>query len=169
MRSWRKPLIVFTPKSLLRHPKATSELTELAGGRFQRVLPDPVYHSQDPSRVRRVLLCSGKIYYTLEQRREELKRYDVAIVRVEQFYPLPDEHLRAAIEPFGDDTPVVWIQEEPENMGAWRHLRARFGNRVLGRHPLSCIARAESASPATGSASSHRLEEEEALEKAFSL
>jgi 2-oxoglutarate dehydrogenase E1 component len=170
MRNWRKPLIVFTPKSLLRHPKATNDISELAGGRFQRVLPDAIYHSSaDPSAVRRVLLCSGKICYTLEQRREELKRQDVAIVRVEQFYPLPDEHLRAALDPFPDGTPVVWIQEEPENMGAWRHLRARFGNRVLGRHPLSCIARAESASPATGSASSHRLEEEESLEKAFSL
>lgn len=169
MRNWRKPLIVFTPKSLLRHPKATSELSELAGGRFQRVLPDTMAHTVNPNEVRRVLLCSGKIYYTLEQRREELKRYDVAIVRVEEIYPLPDEHLRAALDSYPDRTPVVWIQEEPENMGAWRHLRARFGNRVLGRYPLSCIARAESASPATGSASSHRLEEEEALEKAFSL
>jgi len=169
MRNWRKPLIVFTPKSLLRHPKATSDIGELAGGRFQRVLPDPLYHSVDPKEVRRVLLCSGKVYYTLEQRREELKRPDVAVVRVEQFYPLPDEHLRAALDSFPEGTPVVWIQEEPENMGAWRHLRARFGNRLLGRHPLSCIARAESASPATGSPSSHRLEEEEALEKAFSV
>ncbi len=169
LRTWRKPLVVFTPKSLLRHPKATSELSELAKGRFQRVLPDTLYHSVDPRGVRRVLLCSGKIYYTLEQRREELKRHDVAIVRVEQFYPLPDEHLRAALDPFVDGTPVVWIQEEPENMGAWRHLRARFGTRLFARHPLTCIARAESASPATGSASSHRLEEEESLEKAFSL
>jgi 2-oxoglutarate dehydrogenase E1 component len=116
-----------------------------------------------------VLLCSGKVYYTLEQRREELKRQDIAIVRVEQFYPLPDEHLRAALDPFPEATPVVWLQEEPENMGAWRHLRARFGSRLFARHPLSCIARAESASPATGSASSHRLEEEESLEKAFAL
>ena len=169
MRTWRKPLIVFTPKSLLRHPKATSAIDELTEGRFHRVLPDLVYQSVDPRSVRRVLLCSGKFYYTLEQRREELKRYDVALVRVEQFYPLPDEHLRAALDPFLDGTPVLWLQEEPENMGAWRHLRARFGNRLLARHPLSCIARAESASPATGSASSHRLEEEEALEKAFSL
>ena len=169
LRDWRKPLVVFTPKSLLRHPKATSALSELSKGRFQRVLPDALYKAVDPRGVRRVLMCSGKAAYTLEQRREELKRYDVAIVRVEQFYPLPDEHLRAALEPFGDATPVVWLQEEPENMGAWRHLRARFGNRLLARHPLSCIARAESASPATGSASSHRLEEEEALEKAFTL
>lgn len=169
LRTWRKPLIVFSPKSLLRHPKATSDLGELARGRFQRVLPDTLYHSVDPRGVRRVLLCSGKVSYTLEQRREELNRHDVAIVRVEQFYPLPDEHLRAALDPFVDGTPVVWLQEEPENMGAWRHLRARFGTRLFARHPLSCIARAESASPATGSASSHRLEEEESLEKAFSL
>ena len=169
LRNWRKPLIVFTPKSLLRHPKATSDLSELAKGRFHRVLPDTLYHSLDPRCVRRVLLCSGKVYYTLEQRREELGRRDVAIVRVEQFYPLPDEHLRAALESFADGTPVVWLQEEPENMGAWRHLRARFGNRLFSRYPLTCIARAESASPATGSASSHRLEEEESLDKAFSL
>ena len=115
------------------------------------------------------MLCSGKVYYTLEQRREELGRRDVAIVRVEQFYPLPDEHLRAALDPYVEGTPVVWLQDEPENMGAWRHLRARFGARLFARHPLTCIARAESASPATGSASSHRLEEEEALDKAFSL
>ncbi len=171
LRNWRKPLIVFTPKSLLRHPKATSDLAEFSRGRFQRVLPDPLFytHAADPRAVRRVLLCSGKVYYTLEQRREELKRQDVAIVRVEQFYPLPDEHLRAALDPFPEATPVVWLQEEPENMGAWRHLRARFGSRLFARHPLSCIARAESASPATGSASSHRLEEEESLEKAFAL
>jgi 2-oxoglutarate dehydrogenase E1 component len=169
LRSWRKPLIVFTPKSLLRHPKATSELAALARGRFQRVLPDTLFYKVDPRGVRRVLLCSGKVYYTLAQRREELKRQDVAIVRVEQFYPLPDEHLRAALDPFVEGTQVIWFQEEPENMGAWRHLRARFGARLFARHPLTCIARAESASPATGSASSHRLEEEESLDKAFSL
>ena len=100
LRNWRKPLIVFTPKSLLRHPKATSDLGALARGRFQRVLPDTLFHSVDPRCVRRVLLCSGKVYFTLEQRRDELKRLDVAIVRVEQFYPLPDEHLRAALDPF---------------------------------------------------------------------
>lgn len=169
LRSWRKPLIVFTPKSLLRHPKATSDLGELARGRFQRILPDKLYHTTDPRGVKRILLCSGKVYYTLEHHREELNRRDVAIIRVEQFYPLPDEHLRAALDPFVEATPVVWLQEEPENMGAWRHLRARFGTRLFARHPLTCLARAESASPATGSASSHRLEEEESLDKAFSV
>ena len=101
LRSWRKPLIVFTPKSLLRHPKATSDLGELSPRPLSKnfaghALP----HVRDPRGVRRVLLCSGKVYYTLEQRREELNRRDVAIVRVEQFYPLPDEHLRAALDPF---------------------------------------------------------------------
>lgn len=169
LRSWRKPLIVFTPKSLLRHPKATSGLAELATGRFQRVLPDTQMSLEDKKRVRRVLLCSGKAYYSLEQRREELGIKDVGIVRVEQFYPLPDEHLRAALEPYPSGVPVVWTQEEPENMGAWRHLRARFGSHLFARHPLHCIARAESASPATGSASSHKLEQEELLDRAFGL
>jgi len=169
LRTWRKPLIVFTPKSLLRHPKATSALSELSVGRFQRVLPDADMSTEEKKQVRRVLLCSGKAYYSLEQRREELGIKDVAIVRVEQFYPLPDEHLRAALEPYASGVPVVWTQEEPENMGAWRHLRARFGSHLFARHPLSCIARAESASPATGSASSHKLEQEELLERAFGL
>jgi 2-oxoglutarate dehydrogenase E1 component len=169
LRPWRKPLVIFTPKSLLRHPKATSALSELTVGRFQRVLPDSDMTDEEKKHVRRVLLCSGKSYYSLEQRREEQGIKDVAIVRVEQFYPLPDEHLRAALEPYPRGVPVVWTQEEPENMGAWRHIRARFGSQLFARHPLHCVARAESASPATGSASSHRLEQEELLERAFGL
>ena len=166
-RAWRKPLVILTPKSLLRHPRATSSLGDLIEGRFRRVLADPNSHITDNPGVGRILLCSGKVYYALEQRREELGRKDVAILRVEQFYPLPDERLSRALEPYREGTPVVWIQEEPENMGAWRHIRARFGATLFGRFPLSLVARPASASPATGSASSHQVEQEEILDKAF--
>ncbi|MCA9598302.1 MAG: 2-oxoglutarate dehydrogenase E1 component [Myxococcales bacterium] len=164
LRPWRKPLVVFTPKSLLRHPRATSTLDDCADGHFHRVLADA---SVEAAGVQRVLACSGKIYYELAARRDELERRDVAIIRVEQFYPLTEEHLRSAIGGYSAEVPVVWVQDEPENMGAWRHLRARFGDRLLGKHPFSCVSRAESASPATGSHSSHDLEQQEILEKAF--
>jgi 2-oxoglutarate dehydrogenase E1 component len=164
LRPWRKPLVVLTPKSLLRHPNATSTLEELASGRFQRVIGDP---SVEPAEVRRVLCCSGKIYYEIAQRREELGRKDVAIVRLEQFYPLQDEHLSSVLSGYAENVPVLWVQDEPENMGAWRYLRARFATKLFDRFPFSGICRAESASPATGSASSHRLEQQELLERAF--
>ncbi len=167
LRPWRKPLVVFTPKSLLRHPRATSTLDELASGSFERILGDPLFEHGATEHVRRVLLCSGKAYFSLEQRRDELSIQDVAILRVEQFYPLPEETLRSALERYPHAVQVVWVQEEPENMGGWRHLRARFGTHLLSCHPFECVARAESASPATGSASSHRMEQEELLVRAF--
>jgi len=166
LRRWRKPLIVFTPKSLLRHPSATSSLDELAEGGFSRILPDTLPLTKG-RKVSKVFLCSGKIFYELDKAREDLGRDDVAILRVEQLYPLRDSHVRAALEPYAEGTPLVWIQDEPENMGAWRHLRARFGDRVFGSYPLSVVSRVESASPATGSASSHRLETQEIMDHAF--
>jgi len=162
VRPWRKPLIVFTPKSLLRHPQCVSSLEEFSNGRFQRVIPDPKV-----KKASRVVLSSGKVFYDLEKRRAELGRDDVALVRIEQLYPLPDVYLRAAIDQCDDGTPMVWVQEEPENMGAWRLLRARFGPMLFGRFPFSGVCRAESASPATGSASCHKLEQQELLERAF--
>jgi 2-oxoglutarate dehydrogenase E1 component len=164
LRRWRKPLIVLTPKSLLRHPRCVSSLDDFALGRFQRVLGDT---REDNPATDRVLLCSGKIYYELEAKREELKKTNVAILRIEQFYPLADEHLAAALAPYSQGTPLFWVQDEPENMGAWRNLRARFGAKLLGRYPFSGVTRAESASPATGSHSSHKLEQQELMSKAF--
>jgi 2-oxoglutarate dehydrogenase E1 component len=155
---------VFTPKSLLRHPKATSSLAEFTTKGFQRVIPDT---ETDAKRVRRVLICTGKIYYDLERERQERKREDVAIVRFEQLYPLSESHVRAALERYEPNTPVFWVQEEPENMGAWRHLRAQFGQLLLDRFPFSGVCRAESASPATGSPGSHKLEQQEIIDKAF--
>ena len=165
LRPWRKPLVVMTPKSLLRHPRVVSSLDDLAQGSFRRILPDAAIPAG--SKVDRVLLCSGKIALELEERREKLARKDVAILRLEQLYPLSDEEIGRALAPYADGTPAVWVQEEPRNMGARRYLRLRFGNSLLGRFPLHEISRAAASSPASGSASSHKLEQEEILERAF--
>jgi 2-oxoglutarate dehydrogenase E1 component len=164
LRPWRKPLIVMTPKSLLRHPEAVSSLAELAAGTFQRVIGDP--RQPPPGGVRRVLLCSGKLYYDLDQARVEQQRGDVAILRLEQYYPLRDQDIEAALAPYPAGVPLAWVQEEPENMGAWRFLHARH-ERVLGRRPFSGITRPASASPATGSLASHRIEQAALVERAL--
>ncbi len=161
LRQWRKPLVVMTPKSLLRHPRAVSRLEDCAQGRFQNVIPD------DRKSCQRLLLCTGKIFYELHQRREELKRTDVAIVRVEQLYPFPHAELTAALERYAADTPAVWVQEEPENMGAWRYMYMACGSRLLGQFPFTSICRPESASPASGSARAHKIEQEKLLTAAF--
>jgi 2-oxoglutarate dehydrogenase E1 component len=162
LRAWRKPLIVLTPKSLLRHPLVVSNLEECAEGSFRRILGETGENGRTSSKG--VLLCSGKIYYELVKKRADL---GTPIVRVEQLYPFPEEDLRAVLAPYPDGTRLVWVQEEPENMGAWRYLRARLGEQVFGRFPFSCVSRPESASPATGSASSHKREQERLLKAAF--
>jgi 2-oxoglutarate dehydrogenase E1 component len=166
LRPWRKPLIVFTPKSLLRLPEASVSLDELADGRFERVLGDPLTAS-NKDKVTRIILCTGKIFYELQKHRKDLGRDDVAILRIEQLYPLPKKSLAKALEGYAAGTPVVWTQEEPENMGAWTYIRMRFGKRLLGKHPVTVNAREPSASPATGSASSHSIEQQELIDKAF--
>jgi 2-oxoglutarate dehydrogenase E1 component len=164
VRPWRKPLVVFTPKSLLRHPRTVSSIDDFARGGFQRVLPDT---RQLGDRVRRVLLCSGKIYYELDEAREQRGRDDVALVRIEQLYPFPEAQLAAIMKQYPEGTPVYWVQEEPENMGAWYFLRVRFGDKLFGRYPFDGISRPLSASPATGSGSSHRLEQKELIAQAL--
>lgn len=165
LRRWRKPLVVMTPKSLLRHPQAVSSLDDLAGGRFSDVQPDE--YQRRPETVERILLCSGKIYYELAQRCRDLNREDVAILRLEQLYPLPLAALRAALARYKDGTPVHWVQEEPENMGAWRYLLVNLGRRLFNRLPFAGICRPAAASPATGSGSRHKLEQETLLTEAF--
>jgi 2-oxoglutarate dehydrogenase E1 component len=167
LTKWRKPLIVFTPKSLLRHPKATSAITEFSSGRFEPVIHDDQLSTEEEKLVRRVLLCTGKAYYSLQQSREELGIRDVAIVRIEQLYPLSDGQLRQVLQRYPAKVPVLWVQEEPENMGAWRHFRARFGASLFGEYTFDCVARVESASPATGSSGSHRIEQEDIINRAF--
>jgi 2-oxoglutarate dehydrogenase E1 component len=165
VRRWRKPLVVLTPKSMLRHPLAVSPLAELETGTFRRVLPDVAVPGP---RARRVLLTAGKLYYDLvQQRAAQGRQADVALVRLEQFYPLSEAALAAALEGVGDDVPVRWVQEEPGNMGAWSYLRRRFGDRLLGRWDWRAVHRGESPSPATGSAASHKLEQRRLLERAL--
>ena len=173
-RKLRKPLIVMTPKSLLRHPRCVSSLGEFAAGRFRRVLRD---HDVDGNaqdgpgsggeRPDRILLCSGKIYYELLEQREKLGRQEVPIVRLEQLYPFPVDELTQVLEPYGDDLPVVWVQEEPRNMGAWQFLKGGYGYRLLHRWDMTRIARVPSASPATGSKGAHQIEQQRLLDDAF--
>ncbi|MFM8634124.1 MAG: 2-oxoglutarate dehydrogenase E1 component [Planctomycetia bacterium] len=164
LRVWRKPLVVMTPKSLLRHPGCVSSLDDLVHGSFQRVLRDTAAVPRD---VRRILLCTGKVAYELEKRRQELGRHDVAIVRIEQMYPLPRRALEEALADYAPGTPAVWVQDEPENMGAWRFFRIHFGDKLLDRFPFSGVCRQSAASPATGSKKSHDLEQNELLAAAF--
>jgi 2-oxoglutarate dehydrogenase E1 component len=172
LRRWRKPLIVMTPKSLLRHPLAVSTLAELSRGTFERILPDagqPGAAPLPPKQIRQILLCSGKVYYDLVQRREKLGRTDVALIRIEQLYPFPEEGLRQILSPYTDGTPAVWVQEEPANMGAWPFLRLRLGTTLFGRLPFSGISRPASSSPATGSSMSHKIEQERILDASLGI
>jgi len=164
MRPWRKPLILMTPKSMLRLPEAMSTIDDLVNGSFQRVIADT--SGTDPKQVRRVLLCSGKVYYDLDKARREKKASDVHIVRIEQLYPLRPEHIAPALAGYGPDTELVWVQEEPVNSGAWYPLSAR-AVQLFGK-PLRLVSRPESASPATGSEASHKLEQAQLVGEAFS-
>jgi 2-oxoglutarate dehydrogenase E1 component len=165
VRPYRKPLIIMSPKSLLRSPNAVSNLEELATGTFQRIIPDVA--NLDPKKVKRVLLCSGKVYYDLVHARTERKRDDIAIIRVEQLYPLRKGELEGILAPYKDKTPVIWVQEEPWNMGAWYYMQARLPDVIGKRFPLSCASRSESASPATGSLSTHKIEQQLLVDQAF--
>jgi 2-oxoglutarate dehydrogenase E1 component len=164
--SWRKPLVVMTPKSLLRNPKAVSSLEDCASGTFQRVLPDASVTSGN--QVRRILLCTGKIYFDLDAHRSETERKDVAIIRLEQLYPLRRDLLELALAPYPKEAPVVWVQEEPENMGALTYMRINFGQNIFG-HAFSSICRDASASPATGSHRQHKVEQQKLIERSFEI
>jgi 2-oxoglutarate dehydrogenase E1 component len=161
-RDFRKPLIVMTPKSLLRSKLAASKLDELATGRFQEVLGDTVA----ADRVRRVVVCSGKVYYDLVAKRAEWKKDDeVAIVRLEQFYPWPEQALKAALGRYPAAREWVWCQEESENMGGWMFVAPRL--KKLTGHDFEYVGRDASASPATGSHTVHDREQVELVEAAI--
>jgi 2-oxoglutarate dehydrogenase E1 component len=163
-RPWRKPMIVMSPKSLLRNPKCTSTLEELAAGSFQRLIPD---RDVPAKRAKRVIACSGKVYYDLLEGREAAGRDDVAIVRVEQLYPLRPQEVQEFFAPYPDGTDLVWAQEEPFNSGAWYFMNANLPRLLGDRLPLRCVSRAPSASPATGSSNAHKLEQQQLVEEAF--
>ena len=166
-RGVRKPLIVFTPKRMLRHPKAVSSVNDLMSGSFREVIDDTT--GMELSRVSRVLMCSGQVYYDVLAAREERKISDVAIVRLEQIYPFHAGQVRDILARYPETADVVWVQEEPRNMGAWRFVQEQMQPVLEStQRVLRYAGRAASASPASGSLKRHQEELAELLEQAFS-
>jgi len=156
-RDYRKPLVVFTPKSLLRHPKCVSSISDLANGKFEGIIDDSI----NPKSVDKLVLCSGKIYYELLSRREEQAAENVALVRVEQLFPLDKQRIKELIEKYKAKE-VVWVQEEPENMGAWTFILTE-----LRSYGIDVIAREASAATASGSSKTSAAEQNELINKVF--
>jgi len=170
IRPLRKPLVIMSPKSLLRHKRATSTLDELANGQFQTVLPE--IHDVDPLAVKRVIMCSGKVYYDLLEYREENNITDTAIIRIEQLYPFPGKKLDEALAPFKNTETLVWCQEEPMNQGTWYCSQHHMRNAAQRFNPslnLRYAGRRSAAAPATGLMSQHLKEQQELVEAAFAV
>lgn len=170
-RNFRKPLIVMSPKSLLRHPRVVSPLKEFSEGQFQEVLPDTV--SVDPKNVETLILCSGKLFYDLEKYREDnhKTREDLQIVRVEQLYPFPKAQIASYLNGFPKLREVIWAQEEPRNMGSWTYIQPHLHDLAetigKGRLHLNYIGRLDKASPAVGSSKVHEKEQQAILAACF--
>ena len=162
------PLFVLTPKSLLRHPLTASTPRELAEGRFEPVIDDALAAAHRPD-VERVILCSGKVYVDLVTSQSRGERPTVAIVRVEQLYPLPIDEIASLVSAYSNAREVIWLQEEPANMGAWEFVRPLLEQSMEGRLPLRYIGRPRSASPSEGSAAWHALNQRALVEQAFDL
>jgi 2-oxoglutarate decarboxylase len=162
----RKPLICFTPKRYLRMPQTRSHVDDVTAGAFHETLDDPS-SDLDPASVQRVLLCSGKIGHELIGRRDEIKA-PAAVVRIEQLYPWPEAQILSILDRYPAARQVYWVQEEPGNMGAWNFVHGRLHRILRERVELRHIARATSASPASGSLTVHEREQEQLLAEAFS-
>ena len=158
-REFRKPLVVLTPKSLLRHPRCVSAIDDLTTGSFKEIIEDT---SADPAIVTKLVLCSGKIYYELLDQKEKDKTDDIALVRIEQLYPFPEKQFRKILSRYKKLKSTTWVQEEPENMGAWGFLLL-----TLRDIKLEVISRPASASPATGAHHAHDREQRELIDKVF--
>ena len=163
LRPWRKPLVVMSPKSLLRHPAATSALTELASGRFHTILGDDSLPAAD---VKRAMLCTGKVYYDLLDARSKRGDKSTALLRIEQLYPLRVAELKAALDRYPNLSEIIWVQEEPANMGALNFIVPRL-QPLARRLRFRAVSRVESASPATGSHKAHVLEQQALMNDAF--
>ena len=158
--NFRKPLIIFTPKSLLRHPKAVSSVDEMANGKFQEVIDDA---SADVKQIKSLVLCTGKFYYDLLAAKEEHGRTDVALVRVEQLFPVPADQMKEVIKKYKHADDLVWAQEEPRNMGAWSHLMMHFDE----AHKFRVASRRFYASPAAGSAVRSKMRHQQVIDFVF--
>ena len=169
VRNLRKPLIIFTPKSLLRNKDATSPLSEFTKGGFQTVIPD---QNDDVARkgekVKRVIACSGKVYYDLAKKRDSKGTDDVAIIRVEQLYPFPHKAFAAEIKKYPNATEIVWCQDEPQNQGAWFFIQHNIHENMVEGQRLGYSGRAASASPAVGYSHLHQEQQKALVEGAFS-
>ncbi len=159
---FRKPLVVFTPKSLLRHPKCVSPLDELAGGRFLPFIDDA---GADPGQVRTVILTQGKVHYDLAEHRDKNGITDTALLRIEQLHPLPVDAIKAALKRYNKAGRFLWVQEEPGNMGAWTHILTHLQPAL--KTPLECISRPASGAPATGSSKRSAKQQVTIIEQAF--
>jgi 2-oxoglutarate dehydrogenase E1 component len=160
-RDIRKPLIVFTPKSLLRHPRCISSLGEMTSGGFKEVIDDS---AADPKKITKLVFCSGKVYYDILQKREENEKYDVALIRIEQIYPFPHEQILEILNRYPMAAIYEWVQEEPSNMGAWNFIRNIFSDANL-----NVVARPSSGSTATGSSQLHKIQQNLLAEKALGM
>ena len=165
LRPFRKPLIVFTPKSLLRKKEASSPIQELANGSFQTVIPDAT--TSDERSVKRLIACCGKVYYDLVFKRTELQRSDTAIIRLEQLYPFPHKDFAAQLKRYPGAAEVVWCQEEPQNQGAWYQIGHYLRENMREDQKLYYAGRPASAAPATGYAARHNERQKELVEQAF--
>ena len=160
-----RPLIVMTPKSLLRLPAASSTISDLETGGFQPVIDDA--RIEDKSNVKRVVVCSGKVFYDLEAARDDTASLDVAVVRLEQFYPFPASRLKEILASYPNATELVWTQEEPKNMGGWTFVQPRLSEIKPGNMQVRFVGRAASASPATGSYAIHELEQRKIMDQSL--
>jgi len=167
VRKQRKPLVVMTPKSLLRHKDAVSSMDELANGEFKRVIGE--VDAIDAQKVSRVILCCGKIYYDLLAARREQKLDHIAIVRIEQLYPFPADSFKAEMSKYPNATEVVWCQEEPRNQGAWYWFASRhhLDISVGAKQKLLLVARPAAASPAVGYLAKHNAQHKSLIESAM--
>ena len=165
VRNLRKPLIILTPKSLLRNKDATSPMSEFTKGMFQTVIPDNKDLKAD--KVKRVIACSGKVYYDLAKKREERGSEDVAIIRVEQLYPFPHKAFAAEIKKYPNLVDVVWCQDEPQNQGAWFFVQHYIHENMQEGQKLGYSGRAASASPAVGYSHLHQEQQKSLVEGAF--
>jgi 2-oxoglutarate dehydrogenase E1 component len=168
VRNIRKPLIIMTPKSLLRNKDATSPLSEFTKGSFQTIIPEQKEDiGKKADKVKRLVACSGKVYYDLVKKREEKGIDDVAILRVEQLYPFPHKAFSNELKKYAHAAEVVWCQDEPQNQGAWFFVQHYIHENMLDGQKLGYSGRAASASPAVGYAHAHQEQQKALVEGAF--
>jgi 2-oxoglutarate dehydrogenase E1 component len=165
LRKFRKPLMIMSPKSLLRHPSAISDISELTSGMFNPVLNDT---EADPKNISKIIFCSGKVYYDLHDAKIKANSNHIAIIRIEELYPFPTESIKIVLDKFNKSKELIWVQEEPQNQGAWMYMRDAFDELTNKAGSIKYIGRKKSASPAAGHLKVHSKEQEELIKQAIS-